>query len=903
LRAKPIRRAEGALDESSMAALARAATESHEIVARDHQAAMAQLQAQAQALRYQAAIDAIAQGVCFFDGEDRLILSNRRFAEIFRLAPEQIRPGATLREIVELRIAAGTWATAADDYLSFCVSNHSDKEAIVWMTELRDGRLIQMRRQPMPGGGCVVTYEDVTELKAARAAANERLSLQALIDRLPDNLWVKDVNSRFVISNQVTAARMGFAGPADLMGKTDLELLAPEIAQKFFADEQKIVQSGRPMIDMEECVFGASGGKTWILTTKVPLRNDRNEIIGVAGISRDITERKLADALRDGQAQILEMIAMGAPLEDVLDRLVRLIESQLTGIFASILLVDRDGARLRHGAAPSLPEAYVKAVDGVRIGPKAGSCGTAAYRREPVMVADVMTDPLWADFKGPAAAHGLRSCWSTPILSNRGEVRGVFAMYSKEVREPSPVEMRLVDVTTRMAGIAIERKLAEDRIQFMANHDALTGLPNRTLLDDRLSQALFYAQRYERWVTVAFVDLDNFKDINDSLGHNAGDELLKAVAKRMVACLRATDTVVRLGGDEFVILLFDQPKNANVVSASLQKIQAAIAEPVQVDGHTLRVTGSFGVANYPDDGTDADALLANADAAMYRAKEIGGDNFQFYTPELNARVHEKFLLQEELRNALARSEFVLHYQPQVDLRTGRVFAVEALIRWNHPTQGMLSPINFIPMAEETGLVTPIGDWVLHEACRQNKAWQDAGLPPMTVCVNVSARQFKDKSLVGRVVSALHDSGLEAKYLELELTESVIMLDVEQAVAMMSALQGLGVHLSIDDFGTGYSSLSALKNFPVVRLKIDKSFINDLATNDNDKAVASAVISLAKKLNLRVIAEGVETDEQLAFLRENNCDEMQGYHFSRPIGARELEAFLAARAAPESSASR
>jgi diguanylate cyclase (GGDEF)-like protein/PAS domain S-box-containing protein len=886
-----------------MAALARAATESHEIVARDHQAAMAQLQAQAQALRYQAAIDAIAQGVCFFDGEDRLILSNRRFAEIFRLAPEQIRPGATLREIVELRIAAGTWATAADDYLSFCVSNHSDKEAIVWMTELRDGRLIQMRRQPMPGGGCVVTYEDVTELKAARAAANERLSLQALIDRLPDNLWVKDVNSRFVISNQVTAARMGFAGPADLMGKTDLELLAPEIAQKFFADEQKIVQSGRPMIDMEECVFGASGGKTWILTTKVPLRNDRNEIIGVAGISRDITERKLADALRDGQAQILEMIAMGAPLEDVLDRLVRLIESQLTGIFASILLVDRDGARLRHGAAPSLPEAYVKAVDGVRIGPKAGSCGTAAYRREPVMVADVMTDPLWADFKGLAAAHGLRSCWSTPILSNRGEVRGVFAMYSKEVREPSPVEMRLVDVTTRMAGIAIERKLAEDRIQFMANHDALTGLPNRTLLDDRLSQALFYAQRYERWVTVAFVDLDNFKDINDSLGHNAGDELLKAVAKRMVACLRATDTVVRLGGDEFVILLFDQPKNANVVSASLQKIQAAIAEPVQVDGHTLRVTGSFGVANYPDDGTDADALLANADAAMYRAKEIGGDNFQFYTPELNARVHEKFLLQEELRNALARSEFVLHYQPQVDLRTGRVFAVEALIRWNHPTQGMLSPINFIPMAEETGLVTPIGDWVLHEACRQNKAWQDAGLPPMTVCVNVSARQFKDKSLVGRVVSALHDSGLEAKYLELELTESVIMLDVEQAVAMMSALQGLGVHLSIDDFGTGYSSLSALKNFPVVRLKIDKSFINDLATNDNDKAVASAVISLAKKLNLRVIAEGVETDEQLAFLRENNCDEMQGYHFSRPIGARELEAFLAARAAPESSASR
>ncbi len=901
MRAKPIRRAEGALDESSMAALARAASESHEVIARDQQAAIAQLQAQA--LHYQSAIDAIVQGVCFFDGEDRLILSNRRFAEIFRLAPEQIRPGETLREIVELRIAAGTWATAVDDYLSFCVSNHSGKEAIVWMTELRDGRLIQMRRQPLPGGGCVVTYEDVTELKAARAAANERLSLQALIDRLPDNLWVKDVESRFVICNQVTAARMGFAGPADLIGKTDLELLAPEIAQKFFADEQKIVQSGRPMIDMEECVFGASGGKTWILTTKVPLRNDRNEIIGVAGISRDITERKLADALRDGQAQILEMIAMGAPLEDVLNRLMRLVESQLTGIFGSILLVDGDGARLRHGATPSLPEAYVKAVDGLRIGPKAGSYGTAAYRREPVMVADVMTDPLWADYRDVAAAHGLRSCWSTPILSNRGEVRGVFAMYSRSVREPAPAEMRLVDITTHMAGIAIERKLAEDRIQFMANHDALTGLPNRTLLDDRLSQALFYAQRYDRWVTVAFVDLDDFKAINDSLGHNAGDELLKAVAKRMVACLRATDTVVRLGGDEFVILLFDQPKSAAVVSATLQKIQAAIAEPLQVDGHTLCVTSSFGIANYPDDGSDPDTLLANADAAMYRAKEMGRDNFQFYTPELNAKVHEKFLLQEELRNALARCEFVLHYQPQVDLRTGRVFAVEALIRWNRPTVGMVSPVDFIPMAEETGLIVPIGDWVLHEACRQNKAWQDAGLPPMTVCVNVSARQFREKSLVSRVVSALQDSGLDAKYLELEITESLIMLDVEQAVATMSALQGLGVHLSIDDFGIGYSSLSALKNFPVSRLKIDKSFIQDLATNDNDKAVASAVISLGKKLNLRVIAEGVETDEQLAFLRANNCDEMQGYHFSKPVGASELEAFLAARAAPAPGASR
>jgi diguanylate cyclase (GGDEF)-like protein len=463
------------------------------------------------------------------------------------------------------------------------------------------------------------------------------------------------------------------------------------------------------------------------------------------------------------------------------------------------------------------------------------------------------------------------------------------------VREPTAVETRVIDAATRIAGIAIERKQSEDRIHFLANHDALTRLPNRALLKDRLSQALLYAQRYDRWVTVVFVDLDNFKIVNDSLGHNAGDELLKTVASRMVDCVRATDTVVRLGGDEFVILLLDQPKSADIISQTVQKLRAAIAVPINVGGHDLRVTSSMGIANYPNDGVDADELMANADAAMYRAKEIGRDNFQFYTPALNTKAHEKFLLQEELRNAVVHSQFVLLYQPQVDPRSGRIFAVEALIRWKHPTLGVVPPIKFIPIAEETGLIVPIGDWVLREACRQNKAWQGAGLPHMNICVNVSARQFKEKNLVARVVHALQDSGLEAKYLELELTESLIMQDVEQAVETMKELQSLGVQLPIDDFGTGYSSLSALKNFPVARLKIDKSFISDLPANENDKAVAGAVISLGQKLNLRVIAEGVETDDQVAFLRENNCDEMQGYHFSKPIAAQAIEELLRATA--------
>ena len=324
----------------------------------------------------------------------------------------------------------------------------------------------------------------------------------------------------------------------------------------------------------------------------------------------------------------------------------------------------------------------------------------------------------------------------------------------------------------------------------------------------------------------------------------------------------------------------------------MHKIQAAITEPVHLEGHDLRVTSSLGVATYPDDGRDADTLLANADAAMYRAKEVGRDNFQFYTPQLNTMIHERFLLQEELRNALVRSELILDYQPQVDLRSGCVFAVEALIRWKHPKQGVIPPIKFIPLAEETGLIVPIGDWVLNEACRQNKTWQDSGLPPIAVCVNVSARQFKEeKDLVTRVVDALKESRLEAKYLELELTESLIMQDVEFAIATMNELRALGVRLSIDDFGTGYSSLSALQTFPVARLKIDKSFISRLPVAENDKAVASAVISLGHRLNLRVIAEGVETDAQAAFLRENNCDEMQGYLFSKPLPPKGIEELL------------
>ena len=417
---------------------------------------------QARISRYEAVLNTIAQGVGVFDREERLVLCNRRYAEIYRLTPDEVQPGTTIAEIVDCRVAAGTVAMTDDGYLSEFRSTIKTVGSKSWVAELLDGRSIQISYGTMPDGGTVVTHEDITELKTTRSVANERLSLQALIDRLPDNLWVKDVNSRFIIANQVTAARMGFTSSADLIGKSDLELLAPEIATKFYADEQDIIRTGQPMLDMEECVYGTSGEKSWILTTKVPLRNERSQIFGVAGISRDITERRLANALSDGQARILEMIATSAPIGEVLEQIALLVEFQLSGIFCVIMLLGKDGTRLERGAAPSLSDTFAASSDGIQVGPKAASCGTALFRKETTIVTDIAVDPLWVDHQHLAAGHGFRSCWSTPIFSRNRMPLGTFAMYSRTVRAPTEEESFLADVAAHLASIAIDRQMTVD---------------------------------------------------------------------------------------------------------------------------------------------------------------------------------------------------------------------------------------------------------------------------------------------------------------------------------------------------------------------------------------------------------------------------------------------------------
>lgn len=437
-----------------------------------------------------------------------------------------------------------------------------------------------------------------------------------------------------------------------------------------------------------------------------------------------------------------------------------------------------------------------------------------------------------------------------------------------------------------------ERKAADERIRFLAQHDALTGLPNRSLLQDRLLQALANAQRDNEQVAVLFLDLDHFKTINDSLGHHIGDQLLQDVARRLNHCVRGNDTVSRQGGDEFLIVL-GQLKSPGDAAHIAQKMLDAVAQPYEIDGHELRVTPSIGIAIHPDDGHDTETLIKNADAAMYHAKENGRNNYQYFTADLNSRAFERLSLENSLRRGLAHGEFLLHYQPQINLSTGTIVGLEALVRWQHPDFGLVLPARFIPVAEESGLIVPLGEWVLREACRQNRAWQQNGLPAMPVAVNLSAHQFHQKNLAQVISGALRESGLDARFLELELTESVVMRGSESTVETLARLKQMGLMLSIDDFGTGYSSLSYLKRFPIDKLKIDRSFVRDVTLDQDDAAIAGAIIAMAHSLRLKVIAEGVETKEQSDFLKEQGCDEIQGYLFSKPLPAEQMEKLLRA----------
>jgi diguanylate cyclase (GGDEF)-like protein/PAS domain S-box-containing protein len=461
---------------------------------------------------------------------------------------------------------------------------------------------------------------------------------------------------------------------------------------------------------------------------------------------------------------------------------------------------------------------------------------------------------------------------TAPIHDSRGKITGAVMVFH--------------DVSAARAQTA--------RLAYLAEHDGLTDLPNRALLNDRLTQAIALAHRHKQKLGLLFLDLDRFKHINDSLGHSVGDRLLQSVARRLSACVRSSDTISRQGGDEFVILLSEMT-HAQDAAIVADKVLRALRSPHLIDRHQLYVTGTIGIVTFPDDGTESETLMKNADIAMYHAKAAGRDNFEFFKPDMNTRAVARHFLEEDLRHAVEQQQFVLLYQPKIDLHTGSIIGVEALIRWRHAQRGLVSPAEFIPVAEECGFIVPIGRWVIRAACQQARKWQKAGLPSVRIAVNVSAVELRARDFASNVRDTLAETGLDPRYLELELTETFLMQDSNLTAAVLRDLKDAGVQLALDDFGTGYSSLSYVKRFPIDTLKIDRSFVRDLATDADDASIVSAVISMGKSLHMRVVAEGIETPEQLQYLQTHGCPFGQGYYFSRPVVAGEFVELLSVSA--------
>jgi diguanylate cyclase (GGDEF)-like protein len=525
-----------------------------------------------------------------------------------------------------------------------------------------------------------------------------------------------------------------------------------------------------------------------------------------------------------------------------------------------------------------------------------GLSGRAFRSRQPCISNDPLNDPRGITFHPLAQSDGALSGAAFPLIVH-GDIVGIMLFLSAERHTFTPEFTELLQRLADNVSFALEnfdradeKHRADERIEYLASHDSLTGLPNREMFNGLLRHSIDTARRGDRRFALLFIDLDRFKVINDSLGHDAGDMLLVEVASRLRGALRANDVVARLGGDEFVVVL-EEASDRGDVERIAAVLLSALGGPMQLDGHECHTTASIGIAMFPENGNDAPTLTKNADRAMYLAKEDGKNGFRFCNGEVKAQSIERLKLETELRRAVERDQLSLHYQPKVDIQSGQITGVEALLRWTHPEFGQVPPAQFIPLAEETGLIVPIGRWVLREACAQNMSWQRAGLRPVSMAVNLSPRQFTDEHLLHDVDEALLASGMSAVLLQLEVTESMVMRNVARAVRVLHDIQRRGIRLAIDDFGTGYSSMSLMKQFPIDTIKIDRSFVRDLPRDTEDQAITQAIISMGKALGMTVVAEGVETAAQQAFLRDHHCDEMQGYLFSKPLPPRALARLL------------
>jgi c-di-GMP-specific phosphodiesterase len=636
-----------------------------------------------------------------------------------------------------------------------------------------------------------------------------------------------------------------------------------------------------------ECrVMRPDGEVRWLHSRAEATLGPDGSLVRITGFGQDVTERRLAeDRHRDAQEQlarhqaVLRRIARNEPLAQTLDRLCREIEERYPQARCSVLLVDDDEPVLRHAAAPSLPEEVTTALDGLPIAVGMGACGTAAFRREPVVVHDTLTDPLIAPFVELAVAHSLRSVWSQPLLDPNGETLGTFAVYRSVPHRPDHDEIEAVRSAAGLAGLAIERARSEQALMVAANLDPLTGLPNRNQFLERLTERLEETGE----LAVMFLDLDRFKWINDSLGHPTGDKILVQVSDRLGRVLRGGDVLVRFGGDEFTIMVNDADSFA--VDRIAVRVEDAFAAPFVLDGGEFFLSVSIGTA-LADGSCNAFDLVRDADAAMYAAKDAGRARHALFDDRLRQRALSRVTLESELRRGIERHEFTLHYQPIHDVRAGEWTGVEALARWQHPTRGLLFPDEFIPLAEETGLITALGQQLIDRAVGQAALWMRVG-HKTPVAANLSVVQLSDPDFPEQLHDALRRHGVPAELLLVEVTETGVMERLDAARVALERIAGLGVRVLIDDFGTGYSSIARLRELPVVGVKVDRAFTRQLGEEGSAGTVLAAITDLAHALDLSVVAEGIETEVARDLATELGCDFLQGYQLARPAPPEEL----------------
>jgi len=705
------------------------------------------------------------------------------------------------------------------------------------------------------------------------------------IEALPTPIFFMDTDGRYSAVNRAWETFFGIERSA-VIGRTPDEL---------FPDRERLHGSPRP-----ESLMAAPESQTFeavVRSTDGTLRNvvyfkaayaaPDGSVAGIVGTIVDVTERKRAEKRQAMEHAITRVLAESSSADEAMPKIIETICTSLGWHYGARWHWDSRSGLLKRRESWSIDTPAIRHFDmahsGQTIKPEPASLGLmrrAFTTGRPVWISNLAKD---ANFRRRdlAAKAGFQAGFALPLV-RRGEVLGVLEFFHHDVCDPDDVLVKIAESIGSEIGQYIVRTQAEEAVKFMAMHDALTGLPNRLMFNERLARAIAQARRYSRSLAVLFVDLDRFKVINDTLGHEAGDSLLKEAAQRLTDNLRAEDSVARLGGDEFVVLL-SEVADPLYVGAVSRKLIDALAAPFTIGGREYCITASIGVSAFPEDGTDPATLLKNADIAMYRAKERGKNCFEFYSAQITAGSLERLGLESGLRRALDREEeLTLYYQPQIEVCTGRIVGMEALVRWEHPELGLLPPARFIKLAEETGLIVPLGEWVLQMACRAHRQWQRMRLAPARIAVNLSPRQFLHAGLFNDTLRALKETKCSGKYLELEITESMVMHDPAGAVVLIKELKALGVRIAMDDFGTGYSSLAYLRRFPIDSLKVDRSFIADVPNDAGNVAITQAIIAMARTLHLTVIAEGVETAAQFNFLRSRGCDEVQGYYFSPPV---------------------